>query len=116
MLTPDNRPAKLTTYTTCPDCKCTEVRQFSFSNKHCNGDWNESLRLDCGLSFEYSPNFSASRQTSICTRNKQYHAQRDADKKYQQKLISMIKRTKMISEPARAAFLKAISDNVYIHY
>ena len=45
------------TTTSCPECGCKSVEQYTVKSLHTNGHWNESIKFTCGYNETFSPNF-----------------------------------------------------------
>ena len=54
----------------CPTCK-SSVREEGRKNQHCNGDWNEFRRFECGHAIIYTPNFRRTEIERQCSKHPQ---------------------------------------------
>ncbi len=60
--------------TACPECGCNSILSMGKMNRHTNGQWNERLKFECGMSLHYSPNFQRVQVEGDCPKSAAYLA------------------------------------------
>jgi len=75
----------------CPHCGSIIVSE-SISNKHINGQYNETREFECGHRIVYSPNFRTIEYTRLCKNHPDVLAKKAVRKKTKEKLFKYINR------------------------
>lgn len=78
-------------YKSCPTCG-SRVQYEEQNNRHCNGEWNEKIKFDCGHAILYSPNFRCEREYAPCPDDKQEVLRAEKRKLAHIKLTKYIKK------------------------